>query len=69
MHDDKGGGVAQGGGHVGRACHPEHFLVQMSSAQPQSLAHRGVAHVGRTKGYERNYRPERLPPKFRHPFA
>lgn len=69
MHDEGRGGVAQGGGQSGRACHSEHFLVQKSSAQSQSLAHRGVALVGRTKGYEMNYRPELLPPKFRHPFA
>ena len=69
MHDEGCGGVAQGGGQSGEGRHPVHFLVQKSSAQPQSLAHRDVALVGRTKGSKMNYRPERLPPKFRHPFA
>jgi hypothetical protein len=39
------------------------------SAKAQVLAHKGVVLVGRTKGSEMNYEPERLSPKFRHPFA
>ena len=69
MHDDRGGGVAEGGGHLRKGRHPVLFLVQKTSAQPQSPSHRGVPFVGRTKGSEMSYLPERLPPKFRHSFA
>ncbi len=69
MHGGKGGGVAQGGGHLGKVRHLGLRTVQTAPAQTQCLGGKGMVLVRRTKGSGMNYRPERLPPKFRHPFA
>ena len=69
MHDGSGGGVAQGGGRLGRARHLVLCSVQTAPAQRQLLAYKEMGLVGHTKSSEMNYQHELHPPKFRHPFV